>query len=285
MRFASKRTPAQTGQAPGTGQEAPDLEQHLRALVAEAHAVKQRLRDSEARHLELEDAVGDALAKAELMAGELVRAERRTEEARRETKPRAARRIAHLERELETARQALVEAKAEAEQERTERVRLQAQIESVTRSEGEARGAAERERARLLVMEQQLRDLVGPDGSGAASAKVPPVLETLGAAESRSAEAREVARSAEQPAQPAAPAKSRSRSGRRRRRRRSGQQPANCAVCGKVPTAAGSDAFADGGWVMAGKAGLCPDCQEKGWQLPATGGLPHRRIESTESSA
>jgi hypothetical protein len=251
------------------------MNEQIEAAVATAESARREALEAEARQVELEEALGDALAKAESIAGDLVRAERRAEEAEKAMKPRAARKVARLERELEDSREQLAEARAQAERERADRARVEHELaqrsleklaaESATK-EWEAR---EREQERLIAIEKQLKDLIG-SGGPAKKEPVPPVLEELSTAEGGDAK---------QGPGGGTP----SRASRRRRRRRS-RQLGGCAVCGKPP-AEGTDPEGDGGWMVVGKTGLCPDCQGEGWQLPAGGGLPHRPVSDTDRSA
>jgi hypothetical protein len=71
---------------------------------------------------------------------------------------------------------------------------------------------------------------------------------------------------ASQPAVAPARARRRGLFGRRR-------GPRGCAVCGRAPRAS-EDALE--GWRRTGKLGLCPDCQDDGWRLPAGARLPYR---------
>lgn len=53
--------------------------------------------------------------------------------------------------------------------------------------------------------------------------------------------------------------------------------PGQCAVCYRSYAAGSEEALAESGWKVSGELGLCPDCQNDGWQLPEGARLPYRR--------
>jgi vacuolar-type H+-ATPase subunit H len=69
---------------------------------------------------------------------------------------------------------------------------------------------------------------------------------------------------------------------RRSLRRRPRSQPfvdsaGECAVCQRSFKAGSEAELAASGWAVSGEVGLCPSCQEDGWQLPEGARLPFRR--------
>ena len=53
--------------------------------------------------------------------------------------------------------------------------------------------------------------------------------------------------------------------------------PGQCAVCYRSFAAGSEEALEASGWKISGELGLCPQCQEDGWQLPEGARLPYRR--------
>jgi outer membrane biosynthesis protein TonB len=53
--------------------------------------------------------------------------------------------------------------------------------------------------------------------------------------------------------------------------------PGQCAVCYRSYAAGSEEALEASGWKVSGELGLCPQCQEDGWQLPEGARLPYRR--------
>jgi predicted nucleic acid-binding Zn-ribbon protein len=62
----------------------------------------------------------------------------------------------------------------------------------------------------------------------------------------------------------------------RRRKRLFVGRGRSCAVCRRTEAASPGALQADG-WALGAEIDLCPECQEKGWQLPRGGSLPFRR--------
>jgi hypothetical protein len=51
----------------------------------------------------------------------------------------------------------------------------------------------------------------------------------------------------------------------------------HCAVCQRAFKAGSQENLDASGWLVSGDAGLCPNCQQDGWQLPEGARLPFRR--------
>jgi hypothetical protein len=64
----------------------------------------------------------------------------------------------------------------------------------------------------------------------------------------------------------------------RRRNRPFVDEPGECAVCSAELRAGSPAALKSSGWIVADDQGLCPSCQEDGWQMPAGASLPIRTI-------
>jgi hypothetical protein len=56
--------------------------------------------------------------------------------------------------------------------------------------------------------------------------------------------------------------------------------PGQCAVCYRSFAAGSQEALDASGWKVSGELGLCPQCQEDGWQLPEGARLPYRRAST-----
>jgi hypothetical protein len=69
----------------------------------------------------------------------------------------------------------------------------------------------------------------------------------------------------------------RSRRGWRWRRRAS----LPCSVCNRPRPALTDTELAESGWQLSRAGGVCPACQEQGWQFPADATVPFRRIPHT----
>ena len=64
---------------------------------------------------------------------------------------------------------------------------------------------------------------------------------------------------------------------RRFRRRHGRGQTVKCAVCSSDASGtANDDALKELGWIVAGDARVCPDCQHEGWTVPEGSPLPTR---------
>lgn len=123
------------------------------------------------------------------------------------------------------------------------------------------------------------------------SEPVPPLLEALGSGQPRQAtepEPAEVVAEGEDEAPDPSEAEEGSSIGRGRRLGR-GRRPQNrsitCAVCNRAVQGQSPKQLTAAGWIFAGEAALCPDCQRFGWQLPQEGGLPFRRSSAGQPSS
>ena len=71
------------------------------------------------------------------------------------------------------------------------------------------------------------------------------------------------------------------RGGRRRQRSKQAKGPfltsaGHCGVCHRTLLAGSEDELEASGWRVSGNAGVCPDCQAEGWQLPEGARVPVR---------
>jgi chromosome segregation ATPase len=144
--------------------EGQELLQKLREelLVAQREDAERRLavlekvlaeaRIESAKREETEQALGRERAETARLADELRKAERTAEAARTEVKPRAARKIAELEKTV-------AERQAKAERERAKRSELERELEAVSASEQKTRVEVERERAKRAELERRIEEL------------------------------------------------------------------------------------------------------------------------------
>jgi hypothetical protein len=264
-----------------------------------------------AKREEVEQVLGRVRMEAAKLAIELGQAERDADEARRAAKPKADKRIDELE-------QASTEARAEATRERERREQLELELKAASRSERaawdqveklrtvtqneraqfEARWKRERaerglEQERMRALEQLLEaaskpetvagqapsamspESIGPATKQAQAGRSAPEASATrrdGVEDARSSERAGNSRDAEQP----------SRS--RRRRRIFEARGRTCAVCRRTEAASPAQLKA-GGWALGAEIDLCPECQEKGWQLPVGGSLPFRRSSDRDKAS
>lgn len=269
-----------------------------------------------AKREEVEQTLGRVRIEAARLAIELNQAERDVEEARREgeevrreVKPKTAERIARLD-------EALTETRSELARERERRERLERDFDAaanqaegqlkqlrldadqarageekaradaeMARAETEkARAEAEKERAernreqqRLEAIEQLLESATGPQGANSEAARDIPPRPAKAAVERAAEPARQPTNDDEPRAEPTQP-------GRRRRRKRVFEtRGRTCAVCRRTEATSPGQLKASG-WALGAEIDLCPDCQEKGWQLPRGGSLPFRRSSDRDKA-
>jgi DNA repair exonuclease SbcCD ATPase subunit len=180
--------------------EKAEAEQRLaevEAALTEAQAHKREQAEVQHKLARMDEALAEAWAEVKRMTGEIAEAKRQTEAARKEIKPRSERLVAE-------AQQALAKVRAEAEQERELRAKLERQFVALEVSEREARETLERElsaahaneaaEAELRIAE--LEELLGEADAEAARqreqrAEIEQRLEGLTALEADAREARE----------------------------------------------------------------------------------------------
>lgn len=61
-------------------------------------------------------------------------------------------------------------------------------------------------------------------------------------------------------------------------------EPGYCAVCNRELQVDDDAQLEVSGWVFSGDSGVCPSCQEDGWQLPEGAAIPFRRTIGREPS-
>jgi hypothetical protein len=219
------------------------------------------------------------------------------------------------EQQLGETKRALDKVRAEvseAERLATELAETEERVEAGHRLLDEARAEAQRERERRELLEHRVRGLTDMAAAGASdptagarpqdpSTTAPPRLEApVGTVQpeppdngSRRVIARDAPRWSKRKRdtgpetgtnaggdqdEESVPAP-----GRTRRPRRGKVQPfidesGACAVCSSELRAKSASGLEASGWVIQGGQGLCPSCQEDGWQLPAGALVPVRTI-------
>jgi chromosome segregation ATPase len=268
-----------------------ELEQRLDALEQSEREAQEKLeqRDlaaeaAEQRVTELEGMLAAAQAEAQREREQRGEVEQRLAEA--ESRRGEAE---HLAGE---ARESLAREREERDDERKRILAIDEQLQALVEgSEGPGRHVQPEEEEKTPPVEgginsdeQELEEISEPE-------PVPPLLEALGTGQPRettTAEPAELTFEEEDDVpEPSETAQERSAPGRGRRRwgRKSQRQSYICAVCKRLPLGQRPRQLTAAGWVIAGEAALCPDCQGLGWQLPEDGGLPFRRSSAGQTSS
>jgi hypothetical protein len=245
-----------------------ELEQRFEALEQQAAAAD----EAERRLAELEEMLAAARAEAEQEGERRAEVEQQlaTQESRR----------AEAERIASEARDALAREREERDDERKRILAIDEQLQALVAPEESRHGAqpedeekAPRAGAGSEADEREPEEILEP---------VPPLLEALGTGQPRDTTTPERAgptfEEEDEVPEPSGTAQDRSPPDRGRRRWGRGSQGQSyiCAVCKRLPLGQRPKQLTGAGWVIAGEAALCPDCQGSGWQLPEDGGLPFR---------
>jgi hypothetical protein len=202
--------------------------------------------------------------------------------------------LKQLREDVERARADTERARAEADEARAELKTHEEELEALRRTHDKELAAAQqeltreeagrnRDRERLVAIEQLL-EAATKKGTGQAAPKgagrAAPVTAEPPRAEPPRDEPPRAHRPAAEAPQPladetvAAPITPPKR--QKRRKRVFEARGRTCAVCRRTELASPGALKAEG-WALGSEIDLCPECQEKGWQLPRSGSLPFRR--------